>query len=135
MDEKIRSILACLKGKAAVIGSAAAEAAGETGAKARDMLAAGKMNLCLTELETTVLTELRHAGEMIYATHTGNPTDSEVLLAKLREIDELYARIAQLKREIAVAKRIPVCGVCGRVGEKGDLYCRDCGCRLQWTKC
>ena len=130
MDEKIRNILACLKGKAAAVGSAAAEAAGETGAKARDMLAAGKLNLRLTELETTVLTELRHAGEMIYATHTGTPTDSDVLLAKLREIDDLYDQIAQVKREIAAAKRIPVCGICGSVGERGDRYCRDCGCRL-----
>ena len=130
MDEKIRKILSCLKGKAAAVGSAAAEAAGETGSKARDMLAAGKLNLRLTELETSVLTALRHVGEMIYATHTGTPTDSDVLLEKLREIDDLHAQIAQVKREIAAAKRIPVCGVCGRVGEKGDRYCRDCGCRL-----
>ena len=35
--------------------------------------------------------------------------------------------IVNTKREIARAKRIPVCDVCGRIGEKGDLYCRDCG--------
>ena len=130
MDEKILKILSCLKGKAAIVGSAAAEVAEETGAKARDMLAAGKLNLRLTELETSVLTELRHVGEMIYATHVGTPTDSDVLLEKLREIDDLHNQIAQVKREIAAAKRIPVCGVCGSVGVRGDLYCRECGQRL-----
>ena len=34
---------------------------------------------------------LRQVGEMIYATHTGTPTESEVLLAKLQEIDALRA--------------------------------------------
>lgn len=39
-------------------------------------------------------------GEMVYATHTGDPTESEVLLAKLQEIDGLKEQIAALEAEI-----------------------------------
>ena len=127
MDEKLQNILDCVYRTAAVIGDAAADAAYDVSARAVELLSVGKLNVRLAEREADVLTELRHVGEMIYATHTGNPTDSEDLLAKLREIDELKAEIACLKQEIARAKGLPVCGSCGCVGVKGDLYCRDCG--------
>ena len=130
MDEKIRNILECVRGQAAVVGSAAADAACDVSAKAMGLLAAGRRNVRLAELESFVRTELRRVGEMIYATHTGNPTDSDVLLAKLREIDDLYDEIHALEREAARAKGIPVCDACGSVSEKGDLYCRDCGRQL-----
>ena len=127
MDEKIQEMLNCAKSQVAAAGTAAAAAACDLGNRAADLLAAGRQSIRLAELESSVLTELRHVGEMIYATHTGTPTKSEVLLAKLKEIDALYDEMDVLKREIARAKRIPVCDVCGSIGEKGDLYCRDCG--------
>lgn len=130
MDEKMQDILERVRETVAVVGNTAADAAYEISAKAMDCLTAGRRNVRLAELESSVLTELRHVGEMIYATHTGNPTDSDVLLAKLQEIDVLYDEIDALKREAAAAKGFPVCEICGSIGEKGDLYCRDCGRQL-----
>ena len=127
MDEKIQEMLDCAKSQVTAAGTAAAAAACDLGNRAMDLLTVSRQSVRLAELESAVLTELRHVGEMIYATHTGTPTKSEVLLAKLREIDALYDEMNVLKREIARARRIPVCDVCGRIGEKGDLYCRDCG--------
>lgn len=45
------------------------------------------------DLKGAVSTALREVGEMIYATHTGTLTESEVLLAKLQEIDGLRQQI------------------------------------------
>ena len=130
MDEKMQEILERIRETADIVGTAAADAACDIGAKAMGLLTAGRRNVRLAELEASVRTELRRVGEMIYATHTGSPTDSDVLLAKLQEIDVLCHEIDALKREAAVYKGIPVCSVCGCVGEKGDLYCRDCGRQL-----
>ena len=127
MNEKLQSILDCVLRTAGAIGDAAMDAACDVGTRTAELLSAGKRNIRMAELEAAVEKELCCVGGMIYATHTGNPTDSEVLLAKLREIDELQAELTALKRENALAKNLPVCGVCGRIGEKGDLYCRDCG--------
>ena len=130
MDEKILGILECVRETAAAAGNAVADAACDISSRAMELVMAGRRNVRMAELESSVLTELRHVGEMIYATHTGNPTESEVLLAKLREIDALYDEIDALKREAAITKGNPVCGACGGVGEKGDVYCRDCGRQL-----
>lgn len=130
MAEKILGILEQIREKTAGAGGIASAAVCSVSAKAMELLDTGRRNARMAELESAVLTELRRVGEMIYATHTGNPTDSEVLLAKLREIDALHGEIRVLKREAAAAKGLPVCGACGRVGEQGDLFCRDCGRQL-----
>ena len=67
---------------------------------------------------------------MIYATHTGTPTESEVLLAKLQEIDALRENIRQLEQEIARLQGGAVCPVCGAKAQRGDVFCRECGGKL-----
>ena len=84
MDEKMQDILNQVQKTAAVIGDTAADAAYGVSIKAKELLSVGKMNIRLAELKASVQTELRRVGEMIYATHTGNPTESEELLAKLQ---------------------------------------------------
>ena len=70
---------------------------------------------------------LRELGELLYATHTGTPTDSEALLAKMEEIDRLKARIRELEGDPVVHL---LCPRCGREVRPGDVYCRDCGEKL-----
>ena len=127
MDEKLQSILDSVRITAAVVGDAVTDAAYDIGAGTAGLLSAGKMSVRLAGVEASVLTELRRVGEMVYATHTGTPTDTRTLLAKLREIDELKAEASLLRQEIARARGVPVCSSCGRIGEKGDRWCRDCG--------
>ena len=68
------------------------------------------------------------AGEtLIDATHTGTPTDSEVLQEKLRKIDALKTEIAVLK---GGPDRPVACAVCGTQSRPGDVFCRFCGGKL-----
>lgn len=118
MDEKMQSILDDVKKTAA-----------DAGAKARELLSAGKANIRLAELNAEKLTALRQVGELVYATHTGSPTDSEVLLEKLLEIDGICAEMAALKAERGETERA-VCAVCGKAAKAGDRFCRECGSAL-----
>lgn len=74
--------------------------------------------------------KLMEAGEMVYATHTGSPTESEELLEKLREIDALKAQLAGLNETLGRRPEDPVCPGCGEAVGEGDRFCRSCGEKL-----
>lgn len=130
MDEKMQTILENVQKTATIISDTAVDAAYGVGIRAKELLTVGKMNARLADLKLTVQTELRQVGELIYATHIGQPTESEVLLEKLVVIDGLHEEIRRLTIEIARAKGSVVCEECGNVGEKGDIFCRECGRKL-----
>ena len=67
---------------------------------------------------------------MLYATHTGHPTDSDALLEKLREVDSLRAERARLEHLLDRRREEAVCPVCGAPARKDDVFCRACGKRL-----
>lgn len=67
---------------------------------------------------------------MVYATHTGTPTESEDLLSKLQEIDELHAQLADINDALGRVPEPPVCSTCGAAIREGDAFCRECGGKL-----
>ena len=72
--------------------------------------------------------KLMEAGEMVYATHTGTPTESGELLAKLQEIDGLKAQLSELNE--VLGRTVSACPVCGAAVQEGDRFCRTCGGKL-----
>ena len=97
------------------------------GLGAKKLTDAAKRQLEIADLHAAVNTALRELGELLYATHTGNPTDSDVLLEKMQEIDGLKARLLELEGEPVIHL---LCPRCGREVRPGDVFCRDCGERL-----
>ena len=97
--------------------------------KAGELLSVAKLNIRIMELKGQVNTALREVGELLYATHTGNPTESDELLAKMEEIDALRAEIAAMEEELG-REIVPICGTCGAEVQENDVYCRACGDKL-----
>ncbi len=75
----------------------ARQAAAAAGSFACRTVEQGRQRFRLAELRSQADRRLREVGRMIYATHTGNPTPPEDLLAELKAIDELNRRIAELE--------------------------------------
>ena len=100
------------------------------GLGARRLTDAARRQMELADLRAEVNTCLRELGELLYATHTGTLTESEVLLAKLQEIDGLRQQIDRLEREIARLQGGAVCPFCGAAARSGDVFCRECGQKL-----
>ena len=130
MNERLQELLDAVQRTATQVGGSAADAAYGVGRRAGELLSVAKLNIRIMDLKGAVNTALREVGEMIYATHTGTPTESEVLLAKLQEIDALRENIRQLEQEIARLQGGAVCPVCGAKAQRGDVFCRECGGKL-----
>ena len=127
MNERLQELLDAVQRTASQVGGSAADAAYGMGKRAGELLSVAKLNIRIMDLKGAVGTALR---EMIYATHTGTPTESEVLLAKLQEIDGLRQQIDRLEREIARLQGGAVCPFCGAAARSGDAFCRECGQKL-----
>ena len=127
MNEKLYELFETVQRTAVQAGNVASDAAYGVGKKATELLAVAKLNIKIMELQRTVKQQMQELGELLYATHTGNPTDSEVLLAKLEAVDALYAQIAELEEQIGKEAPAPTCDTCGATLQEGALFCGECG--------
>ena len=130
MNEKLTDILEMVQRTAVQVGDTAADVAYGVGKKTEELLSVAKLNIRIVDLKAQVNTSMREVGEMLYATHTGTPTDSEILQAKLEEIDGLKAQIAELEDQIGRAEESAICPTCGAAVREGDQFCRECGGKL-----
>lgn len=130
MNEKMQELLDSVQRTALQMGDVAADAAYGVGKKAGELLSVAKLRIRAATLEGAVDEGLMELGGMLYATHTGDPTDSEVLLAKLQEIDGLKAELREVNARIGRAQETAVCATCGAAVREGDAFCRECGGKL-----
>ena len=133
MNEQLQDLLALVRRTAREAGDTAADAAYGAGKKAEEFLSVARVRARIAALEGNVRECLQDAGGMLYATHTGTPTDSEILVAKLEEIDGLKAQIQALREDEARLRgqeSVPVCLTCGAPSQEGDRFCRTCGSKL-----
>lgn len=126
MNEKLAELLDTVQ-KTAV---QASDAAYGVGKKAGELLSVAKLRIRAATVEGSVNEAMMELGEMLYATHTGDPTDSETLLEKLREIDGLKAELAALNAQIGREQEARTCATCGAAVQDGDAFCRECGGKL-----
>lgn len=129
MNERLYEILDTVQRTAVQVGDTAADVAYGVSKKAGELLSVAKLRVRIATLEGEVRNCLTEIGEMLYATHTGNPTDSEILQQKLEEIDSLKAEIAVLNEQIG-REQTGHCTTCGASIQEGDTFCRECGGKL-----
>ena len=128
--DKVQNTAIEVSDTAADVGGIAADAAYGVGKKAGELLCVAKLKIRIAETQAQVNAALQELGELLYATHTGNPTDSEILLQKLQEVDALKAQIAGLEAQICREEAARTCPVCAAPVQEGDAYCRECGSKL-----
>ena len=78
------------------------------GLGAKRLTDAAKRQLEIADLRAGVNVGLRELGELLYATHTGTPTDSDRLLEKMQEIDGLKARLRELEGRAGDPPAVPL---------------------------
>ena len=101
MNERIQKLLDTAQRTACGVTAAAADAACGAGERASRAWSAAKTRRHLQKIQAEIDGQLKTIGTLMYATHTGTPTDSETLLAHLQEIDRLRLRRRELETELA----------------------------------
>jgi len=89
-----------------------------------------KAKIALLELNSALRRQLMIVGELVYATHTGDPTDSETLEEVLHRIDILKAEIREKEWELASIRGSATCPGCGHANSLEHTYCSNCGKQL-----
>ena len=129
-QDQFDSLLETLKNGAYLAGTIALGAAGAACEQAEKLAEAVRLRYQAARVEGEMDGKLMEAGEMVYATHTGNPTESGELLEKLQEIDVLKAQLAALNETLGRKPEDASCPGCGEAVEEGDRFCRFCGEKL-----
>ena len=129
MNEKVYELLETVRRTAVTVSDMAVDAAYAAGKKGGELVDTAKKHIRLQQRKADVEAALCELGAMLYATHTGNPTESDELLAKMEEIDALRAEIAAMEEELG-REIVPICGTCGAVVQENNVYCRACGDKL-----
>lgn len=130
MNEKLFGMLDTVRKSALQAGETASNVAYAVGKQAGAALDTAKLNMQILEKQSAVRDAFRELGEILYATHTGHPSDSDILLEKLQTIDEMKAEIAELEIAAGRASRVHLCPYCGAEVREADRYCRECGREL-----
>ena len=112
---------------AAGAAEAARNGAAIVGQKAEETLACAKLRASIRELRGEIDGQLKTAGELVYATHQGNPSDSDALQAILERLDALHRELEDAQRELKVLKGALLCDVCGAENAATNVYCKECG--------
>lgn len=99
MAETLHTLLHTVRTAATNVGHTAGTTVFIAGQKAEALVDCGKRRLHCMDLQAELNLQLREVGELMYATHTGHPTDSRVLLEKLETIDHLYQQLDALQKE------------------------------------
>lgn len=95
--------------------------------KAAELMERAKLMRAISELEDEIALQMCAIGELIYATHRGNPSDSDEMQKILSYVDDLHDQIEGHEQQLLILQGIYSCPICGENVTEGDVYCLKCG--------
>ena len=84
----------------------------------------------IMDLQTRRRRKLLLVGKLVYATHAGRPTDSDLLQKALEQVDAVAKELRQKEAELARLCGVRFCPGCGSSEAVSHVYCTRCGRKL-----
>ena len=101
--------------------------------KTEAAVTAGKQKFDVAAVESKLEKDYARLGRIYYET-IKNSDDIKGETLRLKEaVDAKRARIKEIKEEINKAKNRRECPNCGALVDKDDLFCNNCGAKLEYN--
>ena len=126
-QKKIKKLLRRAAQAAETVRDTASEAAGMAGLRAEASVTRLRLERAAAEVEEEIRLQMGEIGRLIYATHTGTPSDSDNVQEILEYVDSLYEQLEGHRRELRLLRGVPFCEACGAESSEGSVYCHNCG--------
>ena len=108
-------------------GDNSASAVSLLSAKAAEMVERARLTAAISDLEEEIALQMQSIGELVYATHCGNPSDSDEMQNILSYVDDLRDQIEGHEQQLRLLSGSFCCSVCGEAITEEDTCCRKCG--------
>lgn len=96
--------------------------------KARDLSETARLSLDIRSKEDSVRRLYAEIGEQYYKEHKD---DIEPAYEQMERIKEYMTTIDELKKKLQGVKGTKTCDRCGEEIQAGDVYCRNCGAKVE----
>jgi len=130
MKEKFYAFLDTAQKTAADAGEFVSGAGYLAKKKAGKAAAMAQVNLMILSKQREIQTGYQELGKLLYDKHTGNDSETDVLMDKLQALDVLHVELAELEKKTGKVTVVRTCPTCGAETRDGDSYCRECGAKL-----
>ena len=105
----------------------ALQSAAAVSRKTEDAVLTAKLHRRIRDLEEEIDLQLAEVGALVYATHTGTPSDSGEMQEILSYIDGLFEELDGHERQLKIMKGAKFCESCGQENAPENAFCQDCG--------
>ncbi len=89
-----------------------------------------KLKMAIVSAEGKIKDAYTTIGRIVYEAYRDDEGDSDAIESKCKELDELYAELAQLKADYSVVRNMKRCEACGTENAAEATYCSKCGAVL-----
>ncbi len=95
-----------------------------------DAVLAAKLRRRVRDLEEEIDLQLAEVGALVYATHTGSPSDTGEMQEILAYIDGLYEELAGHEEQLLLMAGCRPCPDCQTMNAPENAFCQECGRKL-----
>lgn len=101
------------------------------GKKVNKVIDVSKLRLTISQINSEISKRYGELGEYVYDSKKSGDLSEEEIALKIAEIDDLYAQISTIAKQIAEIENKAVCPECGRQIPIDSAFCSFCGSKIE----
>lgn len=125
--EMFQQLARCTQRAAEETAAAVRSGAAAVGRRTDEAVTCARLRRRSRELQGQIDRQLQEVGMLLYATHCGNPSDSDAVQARLETVDRLREELGACQREVKRMNGALFCDRCGAENAGANVYCHNCG--------